>query len=166
MGEMTGKTYVLRDATLDDLIEVVRLVRELAVYERLAHEMVATELDFASALFGSHPRAFAMLAEVDGKPVGLALWFYNFSTFLGRHGIYVEDVFVDPAYRGLGIGKAFFVHLARRAVAENCGRMEWAVLDWNTLAIDFYKKMGAQAMQEWTVQRLTGSALAELAAKG
>ncbi|WP_342776897.1 GNAT family N-acetyltransferase [Hankyongella ginsenosidimutans] len=115
------------------------------------------------SLFGATPRAYALLAEVEGQPVGFALWFYNYSTFLGRHGLYVEDVFVEPEQRGKGIGKAIFADLARRAVAQGCGRMEWWVLDWNAPSIAFYRAIGAAAMDEWTVQRLEGDALRALA---
>ncbi len=155
--------FTLRDATEADLPEIVRLVRALAEYERLLHEAVGTEEDFRAALFGPNPRVFCTLAEVQGRAVGQAIWFYNFSTFTGRHGIYLEDIFVEPAHRGLGIGAAFFRHLARRAVAEGCARMEWQVLDWNEPAIRFYRKIGAQGMDEWRVQRLTGEALKTLA---
>lgn len=156
-------TFTLRDATPADARDIARLVMALAAYEKLGHEAVATERDFHSALFGDTKRAYAMMAEIDGTPVGFALWFYNFSTFRGRAGLYVEDVFVEPDYRGLGIGKAFFQALAVRAIAEGCGRMEWSVLDWNTPAINFYRSLGAQPMDDWTVQRLTGEALHEVA---
>jgi GNAT superfamily N-acetyltransferase len=135
----------------------------LVTYEKLAHEVIATADDFHAALFGNPPHAYAMLAEIDGKPVGFALWFYNFSTFLGRYGLYVEDVFVEPEYRGHGIGRALFAALAARALAENCGRMEWWVLDWNESARRFYRALGAEPMTDWTVQRLTGDALHALA---
>ena len=156
-------SFVLRDATSSDAPIISDLVTRLATYEELAHEVIATADDFHTALFGTPPRAYAMLAEVDGKPIGFALWFYNFSTFLGRHGLYVEDVFVEPDYRGHGIGRALFAALAARAVAENCGRMEWWVLDWNEPARRFYHALGAHPMTDWTVQRLTGDALHALA---
>ena len=159
---MSG-SFSLRDAEPRDAGDIARLVRELAEYEKLAHEACAGAADFAAALFGERPRAYAMMAEVDGRAVGFALWFYNFSTFLGRPGLYVEDVFVEPTHRGLGIGKALFRALAARAVAEGCGRMEWWVLDWNAPAIGFYRGMGAVAMSDWTVQRLSGEALVALA---
>jgi diamine N-acetyltransferase len=155
--------FTLRDAQPRDAGEIARLVRELADYEKLAHEACAGSDDFAAALFGKPTRAYAMIVEVNGAAVGFALWFYNFSTFLGRPGLYVEDVFVEPAHRGLGIGKAMFRAMAARAVAEGCGRMEWWVLDWNAPAIGFYRGMGAVAMSDWTVQRLTGAALHALA---
>ena len=159
----TQKPFRLRDATPDDVAEIARLVKALAVYEELGDEAQAGPDDFHRALFGPVPRAHAMLAEMDGRAVGFALWFHNFSTFVGRAGLYVEDVFVEPQSRGLGIGKAFFQVLAKRAVAENCGRMEWSVLDWNAPAIAFYRGIGAVPMGEWTVQRLSGDALLALA---
>jgi len=155
--------FVLREATPSDVPTIADLVVRLAIYKKLAHEAVATADDFHTALFGNPPRAYAMLAETDAKPVGFALWFYNFSTFLGRHGLYVEDVFVEPRYRGNGIGRALFAALAARAMAENCGRIEWLVLDWNEPAGRFYRALGAQPMTDWTVQRLTGDALRALA---
>jgi GNAT superfamily N-acetyltransferase len=154
----------LRDATRDDLPLVLRFVRALAEYERMLDEAVGTEADFDRALFGASPRVFAMFAEMAGEPVGFALWFYTFSTFTGRATLYVEDVFVEPAHRGGGIGRALFTALARRAVAEGCTRMEWSVLNWNEPAIRFYRGIGAVPQTEWTVQRLSGSALAALAA--
>jgi diamine N-acetyltransferase len=155
--------FALRDATPADAATIAALVRDLAEYERLGHEAQATASDFEVALFGPTPRAYAMLADMQGVSVGLALYFFNFSTFLGRHGLYVEDVFVKPACRSLGIGRAFFQALAARAVAEGCGRMEWWVLDWNEPAIKFYRGLGAQPMDQWTVQRLAGDALRALA---
>ena len=143
---------------------VLSLVRELAVYEKLLHEVDATEAMMDAALFGPQPRTFCDLAFLDDAPVGLALWFLNFSSFRGRNGIYLEDIFVRPAYRGRGIGKALLQRLAQRCVAEGWTRLEWAVLDWNTPAIDFYKAHGAVLMDEWTICRLTGDALTNFAA--
>lgn len=154
---------LIRDATPADLSTIFRFVRELAEYEKLADQVVATEADFAKALFGPNPRALALIMEVDGDPAGFALWFYNFSTFLGRHGIWIEDVYVAPEFRGHGLGGMVFRHLAQRAVAEGLGRLEWWVLDWNKPAIDFYQGIGAVPMDEWTVQRVTGEALLRLA---
>ncbi|MGC8469057.1 MAG: GNAT family N-acetyltransferase [Acetobacteraceae bacterium] len=154
----------MREARPEDVPAILGFVRALAEYENLAHEMEAREEDFARALFGPRPHAHALLAEVGEAPVGLALWFYNFSTFAGRPGIFVEDVFVDPAFRGRGIGRAFFRALAQRAIAEGCRRLEWWVLDWNQPALHFYRSIGARAMEEWTVQRVAGPALAALAA--
>ena len=142
---------------------VLAFVRELAAYERLAHEVDATEGALAAALFGPNPRVFADLALWDGEPAGFALWFYNFSTFRGRHGIYLEDLFVRPAFRGHGIGRALLRHLARRCRAEGLARLEWWVLDWNEPALRFYRSLGAAPMDEWTVQRVTGAALERLA---
>jgi GNAT superfamily N-acetyltransferase len=156
----------LRDATPRDVPDILRLVRALAEYERLADEALATEADFHAALFGPVPRAHALLAELDGAAVGFALWYFTFSTFTGRPGLYVEDVFVEAAHRQGGIGRAIFRDLARRAVAMGCRRMEWSVLDWNTPAVDFYRSIGARPMDMWTTQRLTGSALAALAEQG
>lgn len=153
----------IRPAALADRDLVYAFVRELAEYERLLDSVEATADDIARAMFAPHPRAFCDIAEWAGEPAGFALWFYNFSTFRGRHGIYLEDLFVRPNFRGKGIGKALLANLAKRAVAENCARVEWWVLDWNEPAIAFYKSLGAVAMDEWTVFRLTGDALSELA---
>jgi GNAT superfamily N-acetyltransferase len=153
----------IRSATLEDLPLITSLVRELAEYEKLAHQAVATEADFAESLFGPHPKAYALIVEHDGQPAGFAIYFYNYSTFLGRPGIYVEDVFIRPEFRRGGFGRAIFKYLAQKAVAENCGRMEWWVLDWNDPAIRFYAGLGAVPMDEWTVQRLTGDALKNFA---
>ncbi len=154
----------LRDVTPADIPLVLHFVRALAEYERLLHEAVATEQDFRNLLFGTPARAEALIAEWDGAPVGLALWYYSVSTFLGRPSLYVEDVFVEPAHRNKGIGRAIFTHLAGRALQQGCGRMEWSVLDWNAPSIAFYRSIGARPKQGWTLQRLTGEALAALAA--
>ena len=156
--------FTLRDATPADLAEVVRLVRALADYEKLLHEAVATEEDFRALLFGEKPFLHAVLAEAEGRVVGQALWFNNVSTFTGRPGIYLEDIFVEPAHRGLGIGRAFFRFLARRAVAEGWTRLDWQVLDWNEPSIAFYRGLGAETKKEWLGQRLSGEALRRLAA--
>jgi GNAT superfamily N-acetyltransferase len=153
----------IREATPDDLSLIASLVRELAEYEKLAHQAVATEADFAESLFGPSPKAYALIVEHEGQPAGFAIYFYNYSTFLGRPGIYVEDVFVRPEFRRNGFGRALFKYLAQKAVAEKCGRMEWWVLDWNEPAINFYRGLGAAPMDEWTVQRLTGDALKSFA---
>jgi GNAT superfamily N-acetyltransferase len=142
---------------------VFALVRELAAYERLLDAVDATEAMIDAALFAPNPRVFCDIAEWDGEPVACALWFANFSSFRGRHGIYLEDLFVRPAFRRRGIGRALFRHLARRCVAEGWTRFEWAVLDWNAPSIAFYKSLGAELLQDWTVCRLTGDALARLA---
>ena len=144
---------------------VLSFVRELAEYEKLLQEMEATEADIDAALFGANPRLFCEVAEWDGAPVGNALWFLNFSTFSGRSGIYLEDLFVRPACRGKGIGKALMVHLARRCVENGWARFEWSVLDWNAPSIAFYRSIGAQLKDEWTICRVSGEALAKLARK-
>jgi GNAT superfamily N-acetyltransferase len=156
-------TLTIRSAQPADTPLVLAFIKDLAEYERLAHEVVATEEDIRAALFGPAPRVFADLAEWNGEPVGFALWFYNFSTFRGRHGIYLEDLFVSPIMRGKGIGKGLLRHLARRCVAEGLPRLEWWVLDWNEPSIRFYRSLGAVPMDDWTVQRVTGEALLKLA---
>ncbi len=155
----------LRDAGRQDLHLVLRFIRALAEYERLSHEVRADEATLARFLFEEPRRAEALIAEWDGEPVGFAVWYYSFSTFLGRPSLYIEDVFVDPAMRGRGIGKAVFAHLAARALAQGCGRMEWSVLDWNAPSIAFYRSLGAKPREGWTLQQLTGDALAALAAR-
>jgi GNAT superfamily N-acetyltransferase len=142
---------------------ICAFIRDLAEYERLAHEVEATPEKIAAALFGPQARVFCDLAEADGEPAGFALWFYNFSTFLARPGIYLEDLFVHPQFRGRGIGKRLLSNLAQRALAEGCRRLEWWVLDWNTPSIEFYRSLGAVPMDEWTVFRVAGEALAKLA---
>jgi GNAT superfamily N-acetyltransferase len=154
----------LRDAGREDLDLVLRFIRALAEYEKLAHEVKADAATLGRFLFGEPRRAEALIAEWDGKPVGFAVWYYSFSTFLGRPSLYVEDVFVEPAMRGKGIGKAVFAHLAARALAQGCGRMEWSVLDWNAPSIAFYRSLGAKPREGWTLQQLTGEALSALAA--
>ena len=161
---MAADPFTLRLAAPADAPEVFRLVRSLAEYERLADQVTATEDHFARALAGPAPRAHAVLAEAGGRAVGLALWYYTFSTFAGGPDLFLEDLFVDPAHRGLGIGLALFRHLARIAQADSCRRMEWRVLDWNQPAIDFYRRLGARPMQDWSVMRLERDALAALAA--
>ena len=159
----TPKSLVIRRARPGEAGLVMKFVRELAAYEKLEHEVEATEADFDAMLFGPTPRVHCDFAEVDGEPVGFALWFYNFSTFKGRHGIYLEDLYVRPSMQGRGIGKTLLRHLARRCVDEGLGRFEWWVLDWNEPSIAFYKSIGSVPMDEWTVFRVTGDALAELA---
>jgi len=155
-------SLVLRDARPDDAGLLLSLIRELAEFERLTHECVADAALLKRSLFGEK-KAHAIVAEWDGKPAGFALYFYNFSTFLGRPGLYLEDLFVRPEFRRNGIAKRVFRYLAKKAVEEGCGRMEWSVLDWNENAIAFYRSLGAVPMDEWTVQRLTGDALKRLA---
>jgi GNAT superfamily N-acetyltransferase len=153
----------IRRARPDEAGLVLSLVRELAEYEKLLHEVRATEADIGAALFGSDPRLFCEIAEWEGEPVGFAVWFFNFSTFSGRAGIYLEDLFVRPAYRGMGIGKALLAYLAKACVANGWARLQWAVLDWNTPSIQFYKSLGAVMVDEWTGCRLDGPALTALA---
>ena len=156
-------TLVVRPARPDESGLILSFIAALADYEELSHEMVATEAGISEELFGPSPRAFCDIAELDGRPVGFALWFYNFSTFVGRCGIYLEDLFVVPDARGSGAGKALLQGLARRCIDQNLGRLDWSVLDWNAPAIGFYDSLGADAMDGWTVRRLHGQALVGLA---
>ena len=155
-----------RFATAEDVPVVLALIRELAEYERMSDLVVASEDLLRESLFGNRRAAEVLIAEERGEPLAFALFFHNFSTFLGRPGIYLEDIYVRPAARGRGIGKALLERLARIAVERDCGRMEWSVLDWNEPAIGFYRRLGAVAMDEWTVFRLTGDAIADLARGG
>lgn len=155
----------IRSAVRADAPAIVQFIKELAAYEKLAHEVVASPEDIRRTLFCEHPKAFALIAEEDGAPCGFALYFFNYSTFLGRHGLYLEDLYVRESHRGAGIGKALLARLARIAKENDCGRMEWWVLDWNAPSIAFYKSLGAEAMDDWTVYRLTGDALKNLAAQ-
>ncbi|MEN3350565.1 MAG: hypothetical protein V7632_4200 [Bradyrhizobium sp.] len=156
-------SLTVRRARPDEAGLVFSLVRELAEYEKLLHEVQASEADIAEALFCANPRVFCDIAEWNGEVAGFAVWFVNYSTFAGRHGIYLEDLFVRPALRGKGIGKALLVHLARECVAQGWARLQWAVLDWNAPSIAFYKSLGADLMDEWTICRVCGPALAALA---
>ena len=153
----------IRPATIDDVPLIRALIAELAEYERLADAAVATDDDLRAQLFGAQPAAEVLIGEVDGEAAGFALFFHNFSTFLGKRGLYLEDLFVRPAYRGSGLGRHLMASLARIAVQRDCGRFEWSVLDWNAPAIGFYRTLGATGMDEWTVQRLEGDALRALA---
>ncbi len=154
---------MIRPASPDDVPAIHRLVRELAEYERSADQVVASPDDLRRALFGQQPAVFAHVAVHDGAVAGFALWFLNFSTWTGRHGIYLEDLYVTPELRGHGYGKALLAELARICAERGYARFEWAVLDWNTPAIGFYRALGATAMDEWTVQRMAGPALHALA---
>jgi GNAT superfamily N-acetyltransferase len=153
----------IRNAVKGDEALILGFIRELAAYEKLSHEAVATPDHLTRTLFCDNPKAFALIAEQDGAPVGFALYFFNYSTFLGKHGIYLEDLYVKEDRRGAGAGKALLAELARIAVENDCGRLEWSVLDWNAPSIAFYKSLGAAPMDEWTVYRLTGDALSDLA---
>ena len=159
----TAPVLSIRPATAADVPLIRQLIAELADYEKLAHAAVATDDDLRTQLFGQRPAAEVLIGEVDGEPAGFALFFHNFSTFLGKRGLYLEDLFVRPAARGAGLGKHLMAALARIAVQRDCGRFEWSVLDWNAPAIGFYRRIGAVGMDEWTVQRLEGEALHALA---
>lgn len=153
----------IRDARPDDVTEILAMIRELAEYEREPNAVVATEDLLTDALFCEAPAVFGLIAEEDGQTVGFALWFRNFSTWLGRHGVYLEDLYVRPEHRGKGYGKALLAELARICQDRGYGRLEWWVLDWNEPALAFYRSIGAVPMDEWTVHRVTGDALGELA---
>lgn len=156
-------TLSIRTAQPGDAALVLRFIRDLAEYEKLLDQVEAREADIARDLFGPTPRVFCEIAEWDGAPAGFALWFYTYSTFQGRHGLWLEDLYVEPAHRGKGIGKGLMLHLARRCAAEGLGRFAWWVLDWNTPSMDFYKSLGAVPQDEWTVCRVEGEALTALA---
>lgn len=154
---------MIRPATSADIPTILHLVRELAAFEREPDAVTASETDLHAALFGPRPAAEAVIAEEDGAVLGFALFFHNFSTWTGKRGLYLEDLYVTPAARGKGIGTALLRHLAQEAVARGCARFEWSVLDWNADAIAFSRAMGAVGMEEWTIQRVTGEALERLA---
>jgi len=156
----------IRPATPNDVPEILKFIRELAEYEKLADQVVATAEDLLRDGFSERPYFRVLIAEWDGQPAGFALYFYNYSTFQGRPGLYLEDLFVRPPHRGKGIGKALLLHVARIATEEGCGRFQWQVLDWNTPAIEFYESLGAQVMKEWLTMRVSGEALQKLAAQG
>ena len=153
----------IRPVAEHEVAEVLKFIRELAVYEHLEHEVVATEAALRAALFGPRPYAEVAFACLEGAPVGFALFFHNFSTFLGKPGIYLEDLFVRPEARGRGVGRSLLAWLARTALERGCGRLDWAVLDWNEPSIVFYRKLGAVAQDEWTTMRVSGAALERLA---
>jgi|SRR5690606_22818704 len=154
----------IRPATPDDAELILRFITDLAIYEKAEHEVKTDAAGIRSSLFGEGSTAHALIGEQDGQPIGYAVYFFNYSTWLGKHGLYLEDLYVSPEARGLGAGKALLRHLAQLAVARDCGRFEWAVLDWNTPAIDFYESFGARPQEEWTTYRLTGQALLDFAA--
>jgi GNAT superfamily N-acetyltransferase len=153
----------IRAATPADIPEILTFIRALAVYERAPEAVIATEADLLRDGFGANPFYFCLIAEHDGKPAGFAFYFFDYSTWLGRPGIYLEDLFIHPEFRGLGIGKALLKQVAVIALEKNCARLKWSVLDWNTPAIDFYRAMGAEFMDEWTNVRIAGEALDRLA---
>lgn len=153
----------IRPATADDSALIIGLIRELAIYEKLESEVIATESDIRQSLFSEDSVSSALVCTIDNEPVGYAVYFFNYSTWLGKHGLYLEDLYVSPEHRGKGAGKALLRYLAKIAVSRNCGRLEWSVLDWNEPAIQFYKSIGAEAQDEWVPYRLTGKALVELA---
>ncbi|MGI9304827.1 MAG: GNAT family N-acetyltransferase [Gammaproteobacteria bacterium] len=153
----------IRPATPDDAALILRFITELAEYEKAAHEVKATVESIFESLFGEEPKAKAVICLCDGEPAGFALYFYNYSTWLGKHGLYLEDLYVTPAHRKSGAGAAMLKHLAKLAVDKDCGRFEWSVLDWNEPAINFYEKLGAVAQKQWTTYRLTGDSLQRLA---
>ena len=158
--------FLIRPAVRADAPEIARLIKELAEYEKLAHMAVGTPQMVADTLFGARPAAEAMMAERGGRAVGFALYFTTFSTFLCKPGLYLEDLFVEPAHRGHGVGKALLARLAALAMERGCGRFEWRVLDWNTPSIKFYESLGAKLMPEWELVRMTAPEIAELAAHG
>lgn len=158
-------TFRIEPAAPADVPTILALIRELAEFERLLHEVTATEAQLHQWLFGPQPRAEVVIARKGDEVAGFALYFHNFSTFLAKPGVYLEDLYVRPAFRGQGCGEALLRHLARIAVERGCGRFEWSVLDWNQRAIDFYKALGATPMNEWTTYRVTGDALLALASR-
>ena len=162
MGPARPEGVLVRDAVPDDVGQVVDLVRQLARYERSEDAVQATEADFQRVLFCTSPQVFALVAEAEGKVIGIAVYFVSFSTWTGRHGLYLEDLFVVPGHRSRGVGRALLGSLAARALDRGCARLEWAVLDWNQPAIDFYRSLGAIANDDWTTFRLSGAALAEV----
>ncbi len=155
----------IRRATAGDIPLILDFIRELAAYERLLDQAVATPEDLQRDGFSESPKFFVEIAEWDGEPAGFTLWFYNYSTFQGKPGIYLEDLYVRPQFRKKGMGKALLVHLAKLAVAQGCGRYQWQVLDWNTPSIEFYESLGAKVMKEWLTMRMSGGQLQRLGAK-
>ena len=154
----------IRPATPDDAELILRFITELAIYEKAEHEVKTDAAGIRDSLFAEGSTAHGLICENDGQPIGYAVYFFNYSTWLGKHGLYLEDLYVSPEARGLGAGKALLRHLAQLAVARDCGRFEWSVLDWNTPAIDFYESFGARPQSEWTTYRLSGQALLDFAA--
>ena len=155
--------FMIKDATENDVDLILSFINGLAEYEKLSHEVVATDGGLRDTLFGENPKAEVILGYYENQPVAFALFFHNYSTFLGKPGIYLEDLYVKPKYRGKGFGKVMLTYLAKLTKDRNCGRLEWSVLDWNEPALKFYKSIGARKMDEWTTQRLDGDALNKLA---
>lgn len=157
-------SLTIRPATADDAELILRFITELAIYEKAEHEVKTDAAGIRDSLFADGSTAHGLICEHNGQPIGYAVYFFNYSTWLGKHGLYLEDLYISPEARGLGAGKALLRHLAQVAVARDCGRFEWSVLDWNTPAIDFYQSFGARPQSEWTTYRLTGQALLDFAA--
>jgi GNAT superfamily N-acetyltransferase len=153
----------IRKATVDDSALILRFVKDLAVYEKAGHEVAATVSDIKQSLFGENSTAKALICHINNEPAGFAVYFFNYSTWLGKHGLYLEDLYVSPEYRSVGAGKALLKHLAKIALSEKCGRFEWSVLDWNEPAINFYKSIGARPQDEWVGYRLEGKNLEDFA---
>ena len=153
----------IRQATVEDSALILRFVTELAIYEKAENEVIATKSDIENSLFGSDSSTKAVICSIKNEPIGFAVYFFNYSTWLGKHGLYLEDLYVSPKFRGVGAGKALLKHLAEIALSKNCGRFEWSVLDWNESAIQFYQSIGAKSQDEWVGYRLTGKALEEFA---
>lgn len=162
----TSSNFIIRAATINDATVILALIKELAEYEHLSHEVEATAEDISQSLFGDRPAAEALIGEHQGTPISFALFFHNFSTFLGKPGIYLEDLYVKPQYRSNGFGHRMLAHIARLAKERNCGRFEWSVLGWNEPAIHTYDRLNARPMKEWILYRLTGEALNKLAQEG
>ncbi len=154
---------ILREATIKDAQIIFNFVKELAIYEKAEHEVKTSVKQVEESVFGSDSVTYAILCELNNKPIGMALYFFNYSTWLGRNGIYLEDLYVSPKYRGIGAGKALLKRLAQIAVEKKCGRIDWQVLDWNKPSIDFYDSIGAKGLTDWIPYRLTGEALKEFA---
>ncbi|MEP6779579.1 MAG: GNAT family N-acetyltransferase [Gemmatimonadaceae bacterium] len=163
MSDHRNTPITIRSANRADVPLILQFIRGLAEYEKLSHECDATEAKLEQSLFGARPGAEVVIAFQGGSPAGFALFFRNYSTFLAMPGLYLEDLFVNPAHRGRGVGQALLAHLAQLAIARGCGRLEWSVLDWNVDAIRFYERLGARGMTDWTVYRVTGEALRKLA---
>jgi GNAT superfamily N-acetyltransferase len=153
----------IRPATVADAALILRFITDLAIYEKAEHEVKTDVAGIEASLFGPDSSARALICEHDGQPIGYAVYFFNYSTWLGKHGLYLEDLYIDPSQRGIGAGKALLRHLAQLAVTKGCGRFEWSVLDWNTPAIEFYQSFGARSQEEWTTYRLAGQALLDFA---